>query len=154
MAIDNWSTLTITKESSLSFSPHFIRIQFSSVAQLCPTLCDTMNRSTPGHVHHQLLEFTHHCSERWENLPEVTEQTSGRMGSRTRHSLHQGLCPFYLPGCTSSCSEPGTALESRWSTWRLTRTRLLGSPWVQSKMQLRQKWRLRRHRGASTQHHN
>ena len=32
----------------------------SSVAQSCPTLCDTMNRSTPGLlVHHQLLEFTH-----------------------------------------------------------------------------------------------
>ena len=29
----------------------------SSVAQLCPTLCDPMNRSTPGlPVHHQLLE--------------------------------------------------------------------------------------------------
>ena len=28
--------------------------QFSSVAQLCPTLCDPMNRSTPGPpVHHQ-----------------------------------------------------------------------------------------------------
>ena len=34
-------------------------VQFSSVAQLCPTLCDPMNRSTPGlPVHHQLLEFT------------------------------------------------------------------------------------------------
>ena len=33
--------------------------QFSSVAQLCPTLCDPMNRSTPGlPVHDQLLEFT------------------------------------------------------------------------------------------------
>ena len=33
--------------------------QFSSVAQPCPTLCDSMNRSTPGlPVHHQLLEFT------------------------------------------------------------------------------------------------
>ena len=32
--------------------------QFSSVAQSCPTLCDPMNRSTPGlPVHHQLLEF-------------------------------------------------------------------------------------------------
>ena len=35
------------------------RHQFSSVAQLCPTLCDSMNRSTPGlPVHHQLPEFT------------------------------------------------------------------------------------------------
>ena len=34
-------------------------IQFSSVAQLCPTLCYPMNRSTPGlPVHHQLPEFT------------------------------------------------------------------------------------------------
>ena len=33
--------------------------QFSSVAQLCPTLCDPMNRSTPSlPVHHQLPEFT------------------------------------------------------------------------------------------------
>ena len=34
-------------------------VQFSSVAQLCPTLCDPMNCSMPGlPVHHQLLEFT------------------------------------------------------------------------------------------------
>ena len=34
-------------------------VQFSSVAQLCPTLCDPMNRSMPGlPVHHQHLEFT------------------------------------------------------------------------------------------------
>ena len=36
-----------------------VSVQFSSVAQSCPTLCDPMNRSTPGlPVHHQLLEFT------------------------------------------------------------------------------------------------
>ena len=34
-------------------------VQFSSVAQSCPTLCDPMNRNTPGlPVHHQLPEFT------------------------------------------------------------------------------------------------
>ena len=34
-------------------------VQFSSVAQSCPTLCDPMNRSTPGlPVHQQLPEFT------------------------------------------------------------------------------------------------
>ena len=34
-------------------------VQFSSVAQSCPTLCDPMNRSTPGlPVHHHLPEFT------------------------------------------------------------------------------------------------
>ena len=34
-------------------------VQFSSVTQSCPTLCNPMNRSTPGlPVHHQLPEFT------------------------------------------------------------------------------------------------
>ena len=42
-----------------------IILQFSSVAQLCPTLCDPMSRSMPGlPVHHQLPESTQshvHC---------------------------------------------------------------------------------------------
>ena len=34
-------------------------VQFSSVAQSCPTLCNPMNCSTPGlPIHNQLLEFT------------------------------------------------------------------------------------------------
>ena len=34
-------------------------VQFSSVAQSCPTLCDPMDYSMPGlPAHHQLLEFT------------------------------------------------------------------------------------------------
>ena len=36
-----------------------IGVQFSSVAQSCPTFCNIINRSTPGlPVHHQLPEFT------------------------------------------------------------------------------------------------
>ena len=36
-----------------------LSVQYSSVTQSCPTLCDPMNRSTPGlPVHHQLPEFT------------------------------------------------------------------------------------------------
>ena len=40
--------------------PHqYSSVQFSSVAQSCLTLCDPINRSTPGlPVHHQLPEFT------------------------------------------------------------------------------------------------
>ena len=43
-------------------------VQFSSVTQLCPTLCDPMNCGTPGlPVHHKLPEFTqthvHHVSD-------------------------------------------------------------------------------------------
>ena len=38
---------------------HIVSVQFSSVTQSCPTLCDPMSCSTPGlPVHHQLPEFT------------------------------------------------------------------------------------------------
>ena len=37
----------------------FQLLQFSSVTQSCPTLCDPMNHRAPGlPVHHQLPEFT------------------------------------------------------------------------------------------------
>ena len=43
----------------VSFNLEIQSVQFSSVAQLCLTLCDPMNPSMPGlPVHHQLLEFT------------------------------------------------------------------------------------------------
>ena len=42
-----------------SLQGNYEQIQFSSVAQSCPTLCDSMGCSTPGFpVHHQLSEFT------------------------------------------------------------------------------------------------
>ena len=43
-----------------SWTPHTYKLyQFSSVTQLCPTLCDPMNGNMRGlPVHHQLLEFT------------------------------------------------------------------------------------------------
>jgi len=41
------------------YSSFLNNIQFSSVTQSCPTLCNPMNCSTPGlPVHHQLPEFT------------------------------------------------------------------------------------------------
>ena len=51
---------TANKKQTLHVTKYFIvSVQFSSVAQPCPTLCDPMNHSTlvlP--VHHQLPEFT------------------------------------------------------------------------------------------------
>ena len=39
-------------------TPILLSVQFSSVAQLCPTLCDTMDCSTPGFpAHHQNPEY-------------------------------------------------------------------------------------------------
>ena len=52
--------MTKDYDQCISFS-----VQFNSVTQSCLTLCDPMNRSTPGlSVHHQLLEITQthvHC---------------------------------------------------------------------------------------------
>ena len=47
------------KADNLSYQVVYVKIQFSSVAQSCPTLCDPTNHSTPGlPVHYQLPEFT------------------------------------------------------------------------------------------------
>ena len=41
------------------WTPYLWKVQFSLVTQSCLTLCDPMNRSTPGlPVHHQCTEFT------------------------------------------------------------------------------------------------
>ena len=48
---------TAAHQAFLSFTVS--SVQFSSVAQSCPTLCNPMNRSTPGlPVHYQLPDFT------------------------------------------------------------------------------------------------
>ena len=49
---------SLVHDDCISFSI-FSSVQFSLVAQLCPTLCDTMDCSMPGiPVHHQLPGFT------------------------------------------------------------------------------------------------
>ena len=51
-------TKSRTRLSDFHF-PFILSHQFSSVTQLCPTVCDPMNRSIPGlPVHHQVPEFT------------------------------------------------------------------------------------------------
>ena len=59
--------LNIQKTKIMASGP-ISSVQFSSVAQLCRTLCNPMNRSMPGlPVHHQLPEFTqthiHHVGD-------------------------------------------------------------------------------------------
>ena len=47
-------------------------VQFSSVAQSCPTLCDPMNCSTPGlPVHHQLSVYPNSCPLSWWCHPTI-----------------------------------------------------------------------------------
>ena len=57
--IDVLELINAISEIKNSLSEMLPSVQFNSVAQLCPTLCDPMNCSTPGlPVHHQLPEFT------------------------------------------------------------------------------------------------
>ena len=50
--------LNIQKTKIMESSP-ISSVQFSSVSQSCPTLCNPMNHSTPGlTVHHKIPEFT------------------------------------------------------------------------------------------------
>ena len=47
------------QQLELDMEQQFSSVQFSSVTQSYPTLCNPMNRSTPGlPIHHQLPEFT------------------------------------------------------------------------------------------------
>ena len=55
----NWLDLLAVQETLKSLHQHHSSVQFSLVAQSSPTLCDPMNRSTPGlPVHYQLPELT------------------------------------------------------------------------------------------------
>ena len=65
--------------------------QFSSVACLCPTLCDPMNHSTPGlPVHHQLLEFTQTHAHRVSDVIQASHPLSSPSPPAPNPSQHQG----------------------------------------------------------------
>ena len=73
--------------------PHwFGSVQFSSVAQSCPTLCDPMNRSTPGlPVHHQLLESTQTHVHRVDDAIQQSHPLSSPSLPALNLSQHQVL---------------------------------------------------------------
>ena len=58
MRVNNYQTELHIQQGQEQNKDQFGSVQFSSVAQSCPTLCNPMNCSTPGlPVHHQLPEF-------------------------------------------------------------------------------------------------
>ena len=68
------------------------RVQFSSVAQSCLTLCDPMNRSTPGlPVHHQLPEFTETHVHRVSDAISPSHPLSSPSPPAPNPSQHQSL---------------------------------------------------------------
>ena len=67
-------------------------VQFSSVAQSCLTLCDPMNRSTPGlPVHHQLLECTQTHIHRVSDAIQPSHPLSSPSPLAPNPSQHQSL---------------------------------------------------------------
>ena len=67
-------------------------VQFSSVAQSCSTLCDSMNRSTPGlPVHHQLPEFTQTHVHRVSDAIQPSHLLSSPSPPALNPSQHQSL---------------------------------------------------------------
>ena len=67
-------------------------VQFSSIAQSCPTLCDPMNHSTPGlPVHHQLPEFTQTQVHRVGDAIQPSHPLSSPSPPAPNPSQHQSL---------------------------------------------------------------
>ena len=67
-------------------------VQFSSVAQSCPTLCDSMNCSMPGlPVHHQLPEFTQTHVHRVVDAIQPSHPLSSPSPPAPNPSQHQSL---------------------------------------------------------------
>ena len=67
-------------------------VQFSSVAQSCPTLCDLTNCSTPGlPVHHRLPEFTQAHVHRVRDAIQPSHPLSSPSPPAPNPSQHQSL---------------------------------------------------------------
>ena len=85
---------------SRTFKLHSFRqhsVQFSSVAQSCPTLCDPMNCSTPGlPVHHQLPEFTQTHIHRVGDAIQPSHPLSSPPPPAPNPSQHQSLFQWVI----------------------------------------------------------
>ena len=82
-------------------------VQFSSVTQPCPTLCDPMNRSTPGlPVHQQLLESTQIRVHRVGDAIQPSHPLSSPSPPALNLSQHQGLFQ-----CVNSLHQVAKVLE-------------------------------------------
>ena len=69
-----------------------VQFSYSSVTQSCPTLCDPMNRSTPGlPVHHHLPEFTQTQVHRVSDAIQLSHPLSSPLPPAPSPSQHQSL---------------------------------------------------------------
>ena len=90
-ACSGWGTCC----QSLNFENVLSLIQFSSVAQLRPTLCDPMDCSTPGFpVHHKLPEFTQTYIHWVGDAIQPSHPLSPPSPPAFSLSQHQGIFPM------------------------------------------------------------
>ena len=76
---------------------HEIKVQFSSVAQSCLTLCDPTNCSTPGlPILHQLLESTQIHVHRVSDAIQSSHPLSSPSSPALNLSQHQGLFKWVI----------------------------------------------------------
>ena len=107
-------------------------VQFSLVTQSCPTLCDLMNRSTPGlPVHHQLPGFTQthvHPLSRWYH-PAISSSVvpfSCPQSLPVSESFPMSHC-FAWSGQSTGVSALASFLTKKWKS-DLLQNGLVGSP--------------------------
>ena len=88
-------------------------VQFSSVAQSCPTLCDLMDCSTPGfRIHCQLLEFTQTHVHWVSDAIQPSHPLSSPSPPAFNLSRHQGLFKCVSVTCKPmDCSPPGSSIH-------------------------------------------
>ena len=90
LPLEQWCAGKLSLKKRYPF--FFFLVQFSSVAQSCPTLCDPMNRSTPGlPVHHQLPEFTQTHVHQVGDAIQPSHPLSSPSPPAPNPSQHQGL---------------------------------------------------------------
>ena len=84
--------ITCFAESKIMASDSISSVQFSSVAESCLTLCDPVNRSTPGlPVHHKLPEFTQTHAHQVGDAIQPSHLLLSPSPPTPNPSLHQGL---------------------------------------------------------------
>ena len=87
LPLNFWTTTSWYWLNSETYS-----VQFRSVAQSCPTLCDPMNRSMTGlPVHHQLPEFTQIHVHQVSDAIQPSHPLSSPSPPASNPSQHQGL---------------------------------------------------------------
>ena len=87
----------------------YIIVQYSSVTQSCPTLCDPMNWSMPGlPVHHQLLEITQTHVHLVGDAIQPSNPLSSPSPPASNPSQHQSLFQW-----VNSSHEVAKVLESQ-----------------------------------------